>query len=70
MEHLAAMQIAVRVLTAIGARTAPDPADVHFLRTYAPKLTGLATDELACEVIQQVLKKDKAKRQKARAAGV
>jgi len=53
VESLAAMQVALRVLTAISQRTDPDPADLDLLRSYSPLLSSAPPDELACEVIQQ-----------------
>lgn len=58
MEHsLNAMKIAVRVLTAITEKRHPEPADVEELRRLDPLLRDMPLDELACDVIQQALKR-------------
>jgi hypothetical protein len=56
-QSLAAMKTALRVLTALSERRDPDPADVDTLRNYAPIPENLSVDEIACEVIQQALKR-------------
>jgi hypothetical protein len=45
------------VFTAISENRTPDPADVEILNTYAPLLSHLSPDELACDVIQQALRR-------------
>ncbi len=61
---LDAMQTALRVLTAITERRAPDPADLAHLRELAgPGHEQTDPDELACDVIQKATKH----REKARA---
>ena len=57
VESVEAMQIALRVLTALTEKIAPDPADVEALRRLAPSRDHAHLDELACEVIQQALKR-------------
>jgi len=52
------MALAVRVLTALNLGETPAPADVAELKTLEPLLADTAPlDELACEVIQQSLKR-------------
>jgi hypothetical protein len=52
-----ALKVALRVLTALGDHQCPDPADVEGLKRYAPLLADTPLDELACEVIQQALRR-------------
>jgi len=53
-----ALKTALRVLTATSHRTEPDPADVQELKRLAPLLADAASlDEMACDVIQQALKR-------------
>lgn len=50
------MKIALRVLTALADKTAPDPADLDALiRIGGPKPEGAGWDEYACEALQKVL---------------
>jgi hypothetical protein len=56
-QSLRAIQIASRVLTDLGDRKEPDPADVAELRRLDPLLSDMPLDELACDVIQQALKR-------------
>ncbi|HEY3827292.1 MAG TPA: hypothetical protein VGL82_22215 [Bryobacteraceae bacterium] len=51
-----AMMIAVRVLTAVNEKRQPDAADLGYLRQFSPPAAHLPCDELACEVIQQIIK--------------
>jgi hypothetical protein len=51
------MQTALRVLTALTEKRKPDPADLEMLGAYAPLLASIDPDELACEVLQQALKR-------------
>ena len=52
------MAVAIRVLTAINECRSPDAKDVEALRSLEPLLAEtLPLDELACEVIQQALKR-------------
>ena len=53
----AALQTALRVLTAVCARTAPEPKDVEELKHLAPGLVNLPIDELACAVINGMMEK-------------
>ena len=55
-ESLEAMTIALRVLAALTSRTPADEDDVVRLREYAPDAANLPADELACEVIERVMK--------------
>jgi hypothetical protein len=59
------MKTATRVLSALAANCDPKPADIATLRGLVPQCDDLAPDELACEVIQQVLRV----RARGRAAG-
>jgi hypothetical protein len=52
-----ALKVALRVLTAISEHHEPDLADVDRLRAYAPLLSDASLDELACDVIQQALRR-------------
>ena len=63
------MKTALRVLTAITERRAPDTTDVEELRRYAPLLGDAPLDELACDVIQQALKRRAVERERARGGG-
>ena len=51
-----AMRVAVRVLTAITEECDPIDADIQELHRLAPSLANASVDELACDVIQQVIK--------------
>jgi len=54
---LDAMKTALRVLTALTEKRAPDPEDINLLRSYAgPQPDDVALDEFACTIIQQALK--------------
>ena len=50
------MNTALRVLAAAVEHREPEETDMEVLRSYAPLSTRRHPDELACEVIQQVLK--------------
>ena len=52
-----AMAVALRVLDALNSKSAPADADVAELRRLAPLFSHLPVDELACDVIQQALKR-------------
>jgi hypothetical protein len=52
-----AMQVALRVLMAITDHTRRNSADVEELRRLAPLLRNAPPDEIACDVIQQALKR-------------
>ena len=54
---LDAMKVAMRVLTALSDKRTPDPADIKTLNEFAPLLRDLSPDELACDVIQQALRR-------------
>jgi len=56
-DSVTAMRIALRVLTAIADRKAPNNADVEELRKMAPQTGDAPLDDLACDVIQQALKR-------------
>ena len=61
-----AMKTALRVLTALTDNQFPNPPDVSELKKLAPHLADAPLDELACEVIQQELKRrEKARRHAA-----
>ena len=51
-----ARNTALRVLSAVVEHRVPDPEDVQALRHYAPEAGADAPDELACEVIQRIIK--------------
>ena len=51
-----ALKTALRVLTALAGRLAPEAEDVAALHRYAPDLVDSPADELACDVIQLALK--------------
>ena len=57
VDTIEAMKIALRVLTALGEHRHPDAADVKALKAYAPLLADAPLDELACDVVQQALKR-------------
>jgi hypothetical protein len=52
-----AMQVGVRVLSALAEDRSPDPNDVEELHEYAPLVSNLPLDKFACEVIQLALKR-------------
>jgi hypothetical protein len=54
---LNAMTVALRVLTALNDRRTPNPADVQELRRLAPLMQNDPLDELACEVVQQAMRR-------------
>jgi hypothetical protein len=56
-EDLDVMKTALRVLTDITERRHPAPAEVEALRQFAPALAASPLDELACDVIQQELRR-------------
>ena len=56
-ESIEIMKVALRVLTALTEKSAPQHADLDELLSFAPDLTKLAADELACEVIQRAMKR-------------
>ena len=64
LEDLAALILAVRILTATIEHYAPDSRDVEELRRFAPLLADLPIDELACEVVYAELKRREEKRQR------
>jgi hypothetical protein len=68
-ESMAAMQTALRVLTAINSHCKPKAEDVEELCRYAPLLKDAPLDDLACDVIQQALKRRALRREKARGSG-
>jgi len=57
-----ALKVALRVLTAVSEKREADPADVAALRRFAPLLADGPLDELACDVIQQGLRRRAAMR--------
>jgi hypothetical protein len=52
-EDQQAMEVALRVLTAISTKLDPEPADVERLRQLEPQEVTLPIDELACAVIRR-----------------
>jgi hypothetical protein len=56
-QPLDALKLALRVLSAISERQAPEAHDVQELRRLAPALGDGPLDELACDVIQQALRR-------------
>jgi DNA-binding NtrC family response regulator len=52
-----ALMTALRVLTALNQHAVPNPDDVMVLRAHAPLRVDADLDELACDVIQQALKR-------------
>src|SRR5262245_30794482 len=57
-QSLAAMSVALRVLTAINAKRNPDLSDVKELEAYlGPKPDNVSLDEWTCDVIQTAVKK-------------
>jgi hypothetical protein len=67
-QSLEAMTTAVRVLRALNRKQPPDPGDLDYLRQAAPVSAHLPPDELACEVIQQAVKRRTEVRTAARGA--
>lgn len=53
--NLSIMEFSLRVLTALKAKSEPDPADVVALREYLGTTGISSTEELACAVIQKAL---------------
>ena len=53
---VAAIQVALRVLTAITEGRNPAPQDVEALKRLAPTVQYKSIDELACTVVQDALK--------------
>lgn len=49
------MQVALRVLSAVCARTPPDPHDVEELKRIAPEQAHAQVDELACTIITRAI---------------
>jgi len=64
LEDLAALKVAVRVLTAIIEHSKPDSSDVEKLHRFAPLLADRPIDELACEAVHAELKRREEKRQR------
>ena len=57
-ESIEVMKIALRVLTAVSQKHAPDSQDVADLEVFAgPKPTDMDLDEFTCGVIQLALKR-------------
>jgi len=50
------LRVALRVLAAVTDFREPAETDMQALRSYAPLLTRRPPDELACQVIQEVLR--------------
>jgi hypothetical protein len=51
------MRTALRVLSAVLEGHPPPPSDVESLHKFAPLLKDGPVDELACDVIQQAMKR-------------
>ena len=51
------MELALRVLQAITEKWQPDPQDIEKLRRLVPDSDRLSVDEIACDVVQQELKR-------------
>jgi hypothetical protein len=56
-ESLDAMKVALRVLTALTEKRAPNTPDVQALRQLAGDTGNSDLDDLACEVIQKAIKR-------------
>ena len=56
-ESIEVMKIALRVLTSINEKSRAARDDLDGLLSFAPDLTSLPPDELACEVIQRAMKR-------------
>jgi hypothetical protein len=54
--ELERLRVALRVLAAVTEFREPEETDMQALRSYAPLSPRRPPDELACEVIQDVLK--------------
>ena len=50
---------ALRVLTAVVDRKTPDPADVRELQRISTNTLYVSPDEMACDVIQKILRERK-----------
>ena len=61
-QSLDAMKVALRVLTSLTEKRPPAHSDLDSLHRFAPALVHLPADELACEVIQQALRRRAAMR--------
>jgi hypothetical protein len=56
-ESIEVMKAALRILTALTEKTPLSGPDLDELLGFAPDLTNLPPDELACEVIQRAMKR-------------
>jgi hypothetical protein len=56
-ESIEIMKVALRILTSITDKSGPRRSDVDALLAFAPDLTKLPPDELACEVVQRAMKR-------------
>ena len=56
MPQNSALEIALRVLSAINNHRPPDPNDLSALRRLAAAAASEADDELACSVVRQQLR--------------
>jgi hypothetical protein len=54
--------VALRVLTAINRKQEPEQRDVVLLHAYCPDHRGLPPDEIACILIEQMLRRRKARK--------
>jgi hypothetical protein len=65
-ESIDVMKIALRVLTAVSQKHAPDSQDIADLESFAgPKPPDVDLDEFTCSVIQVALKKRAVRRTSA-----
>ena len=55
--HNETLRVALRVIAAVTEFREPEEDDIQALRSYAPAFNSQPHDRLACEVIQQVLRK-------------
>lgn len=55
-DHAAPMEVALRVLAGILNGVKPSPNDMYELLRIAPEGSDLPAEELACEIVQRVLK--------------
>ena len=67
--RLAAMTVALRVLTAINEKRYPDDADVDELRGFSNLPAQTAIDQMACQLIEQAIQQVPASRKATGASG-
>lgn len=54
--HHETLKVALRVIAAVTEFRQPEDDDIQALRSYAPAFNGQPPDDLACEVIHQILR--------------